>query len=134
MTEGPVLAYQNALAVEAPPLGLGAPPRERLIAFGLRSYELLSEAGCFISTKDHGRGGWYTDPVYAVQKAYIEQVLVELLGADAGTEYLVDVLLAPLCHEAFLYQRNIRMMSLKQMTEGWSALATAIASVADAWP
>lgn len=44
-----------------------------------------------------------------------------------------DVLLAPLCPDAFIYQRDVRMMSLEQMTDGWSALATAIASVADAW-
>jgi hypothetical protein len=87
----------------------GAAPRERLIAFGVRSYALLSEIGRFISTKDHESGSWYNHPVYAVQQAYVGQLLVELLGADTRTEYLVDVLL------------------------GHCALATAIASVADAW-
>jgi hypothetical protein len=84
------------------------------------------------STKDHERGSWYNHPVYAVQKAYVGQLLVELLGADTRTEYLVDVLVAPLCPDAFIYQRDVRKMSLAEMTNGWAPPATAIASVADA--
>jgi AcrR family transcriptional regulator len=71
LSEGPALAFQNALVSGAPPLGPSAPPRERLIAFGVRSYALLSEIGRFISTKDHESGSWYNHPVYAVQKAYV---------------------------------------------------------------
>jgi hypothetical protein len=89
-------------------------------AFGVRSNGLLSEISRFISTKDRENRSWYDHRVYAVQKAYVGHLLV------------VDVLLAPLCPDAFIYQRDVRMMSLEQMTDGWSALTTAIASVADA--
>jgi len=130
LSEGPLLAFQDALVAGAPPFGPGPPARERLIAFGVRSYGLLSEVGCFISTKDRDGGSWYGHPVYAVQKTYVGQLLVDLLGADTRTEYLVDVLLAPLCPDAFIYQLDVRKMSLEQMTDGWSALATAIVSPA----
>src|ERR1035438_4592808 len=74
LIEGPALAFQNALVAGAPPLEPGAPPRERLIAFGVRSYSLLSEIGRFISTKDHESVSWYNPPVYAVQKANVGQL------------------------------------------------------------
>ena len=53
-------------------------------------------------------------------------LLREILGDDTRTEYLVDALLAPLAPELFLYQREVRGMSLEDMIEGWQALADGV--------
>ena len=57
-------------------------------------------------------------------------LLREILGDDARTEYLADALLAPLAPEQFLYQREVRGMSLEQMIEGWQALADGVVAAA----
>jgi hypothetical protein len=42
----------------------------------------------------------------------------------------VDVLLAALAPELFLYQREIRGMSLEDLIDGWQTLADAIIATA----
>ena len=61
-------------------------------------------------------------------------LLREVLGDDARTEYLVDALLAPLAPEQFLFQREVRGMSLEEMIDGWQALADAVVATATATP
>jgi len=127
LIEEPERAFQDALIRGEPPLGPGAPPRQRLHAFGTGMLRLLEQNARCLRATEVVKAGRYNHPVYAFYQTHVALLLREILGESATTEYLVDSLLAPLSADAFLYQREIRGMSVEQLTDGWCALATAIA-------
>jgi AcrR family transcriptional regulator len=131
LIEEPERDFQDALIRGEPPLGPGAAPLERLHAFGAGSLRLLEQTARFISAKEGEKAGRYKHPVYAFHRTHVGLLLRQILGEGTRTDYLVDSLLAPLSADAFLYQREVRGMSLEQMIDGWGALATAVASAAE---
>jgi len=133
LIEEPERDFQDAVIRGEPPLGPGAPPEERLLAFGAGLLELLDRHARFILVGDKVITGRYRHPVYAFYRMHVALLLREVLGEGARTEYLVDALLAPLAPEPFIYQREVLGMSLQEMIEGWQALAeSVIASAGDA--
>jgi hypothetical protein len=74
--------------------------------------------------------GRQAHPVYAFQRTHVGFLLREILGDDPRIDYLVDALLAPLAPEHFLFQREIRGMSLAEMIDGWQTLADAVVAIA----
>jgi AcrR family transcriptional regulator len=126
LIEEPERDFQDAVIRGAPPLGPGAPPDERLLAFGAGLLRLLDRHARFILAGDKVLTGRYQHPVYAFYRMHVAFLLREILGEGARTEYLVDALLAPLAPEPFIFQREIRGMSLEEMTEGWQVLADAV--------
>jgi AcrR family transcriptional regulator len=123
----PEQAFQDALIRGEAPLGPGAPPAERLHAFGeglltfLDSHALYIQAGELL-----GGGKRYTHPVYAFYQTHVSLLLRQALGDTGNHEYMVDALLAPLSAEAVLYQRNQRELSLPEICAGWHALCDAV--------
>ena len=130
LIETPERDFQEALIRGDPPLGPGAPPLERLHAFGSGFLRLLDQTAPYLRATELEKTGRYNHPVYAFYQTHVALLLRELLGEGTRTEYLVDSLLAPLSADAFVYQREARELSLEEMTDGWCALASAI--VADA--
>lgn len=130
LIEEPERDFQDALIRGEPPLGPGAAPLERLHAFGAGNLRLLEQTARFIGAKAGEQAGRYKHPVYAFHRAHVGLLLRQVLGEGTRTDYLVDCLLAPLSADAFLYQREVRGMSVEQMIDGWCALATAVASAA----
>jgi AcrR family transcriptional regulator len=126
LIEEPERDFQEAVIRGEPPLGPGAPPVERLHAFGTALLELLERHARFIREAEGIRAGRFVHPVYSFQRTHLRLLLGEILGDGARTEYLVDCLLAPLGAEPFLYQREIRGLTLQEMIDGWRALADAI--------
>ena len=127
LIEEPERAFQDSLIRGEPPLGPGAPALARLHAFGAGMLGLLEQNARFLRATEVDKAGRYNHPVYAFYQTHVALLLREILGENATTEYFVDSLLAPLSADAFLYQREIRGLSVEQMTDGWCALATAIA-------
>jgi hypothetical protein len=76
-------------------------------------------------TGEGEKSGRFNHPVYAVYRTHVALLLGELLGESTHTDYLVDALLAPLGADAFLFQREVRGLTLEQITAGWCALADA---------
>jgi AcrR family transcriptional regulator len=126
LIEEPEREFQEALIRGAAPLGPGAPPLDRLHAFGAGLIQLLERTSRFIRPGEGEKTGRFNHPVYAAYRAHVALLLGELLGAGTRTDYLVDALLAPLGADAFLFQRDARRMSLEEITDGWCALADAI--------
>lgn len=128
LIEEPERDFQEAVIRGEPPLGPGAPPQERLHAFGVALLGLLERHAWFIREAEVMQEGRFGHPVYIFHRTHVALLLHEVLGEDALTDYLVDALLAPLSADAFLYQRVVRRLSIEEMTEGWCALADAVLS------
>ena len=129
LIEGPEIEFQNALIRGAPPLGPGAPPVQRLHAFGQGLLELLEVNAPYLQAADTGGppGRRYLHPVYLFYRTHLSLLLSQTLGPSGRTEYLTDCLIAPLSAEPFLHQRLARGLSLEEICDGWHALARAVA-------
>lgn len=113
--------FQSAFLEGPPPLGPGAPPDERALAFlhalADRTEEqlellLLAET----SAPDARYGGAY--------RAYHEHLamLVRLASPTADAHYLADALLAPLAATLFHRQRQVQGMPLGRIKDGLGRL------------
>ena len=132
LIEEPERDFQDELIRGEPPLGPGAPPTERLRAFGAGQLALLENHARFMFAGDKILAGRHDHPVYAFHRVHLAYLLREILGDDARTDYLVDALLAALAPDLFLYQREVRGMSLEDLIDGWETLADAVVATATA--
>jgi AcrR family transcriptional regulator len=132
LVEEPERAFQDELIRGAPPLGPGAPPQERLHAFGDRMLEFLEGHATFVGAAEKLGGGAtrYGHPVHAFYRTHLVVLLRQILGEGPHTEYFADCLLSMLAAEPFLYQRRSRGLTLEDLRSGWHALADAIVATA----
>jgi AcrR family transcriptional regulator len=130
LIEDPEREFQDGFIRGEPPLGPGAPPAERLRAFGTALLHLLDSYAWFMREAETVKETRYGHPVYSAYRTHVALLLRELRGDDPTTEYLVDALLAPLRAESFLYQRDVLGLSLEDLVEGWCTLVDAVAATA----
>jgi AcrR family transcriptional regulator len=114
--------FQEHVIRGTPPLGPGAPARERLIAFGERLLEHLQRHAELIAAGELG-GARLTSAPYA---AYRQHVALLLREADPGcdAELLAEMLLAALSAELFIHLREQRALPLERLQAGWRELVT----------
>jgi AcrR family transcriptional regulator len=113
-------SFQEAVIRGEPPLGPGAPPAERLLAFGEAMLDTLEAHSELLLAAETGPAR-YTHPAYAVHRLHVTLLLVEAQpGCDA--ELLADSLLSALGAELFVYLRRVREMPLERLKDGWRAL------------
>jgi AcrR family transcriptional regulator len=121
------LELQEAVIRGPPPLGPGAPPAERLVAFGHAWLDVLVRHGDIVLAAEHGPVGTrFRSPVYASHRAHVVLLLREA-RPDADAEYLADVLLAALGSELVLLLRTERRMDADRVKAGWTELARSVA-------
>ena len=113
------IELQEGLIRGAPPLGPGAPARERLIAFGAAYLQFLERHGRLLATA--GGASWLLSEPYALYRTHVT-LLLEQAGCGESAQYLGDVLMAPLAAPAFLYQRDLRERSLEELTAAYEDL------------
>jgi AcrR family transcriptional regulator len=115
--------FQEEVIRGPAPLGPGAPPVERIIAFGRAWLDLLDSHGDIVLAAESGPiGARFRSRVYASHRAHLELLIAEARpGADAG--YLADALLAALDSELVLFMRTDRGRSLEEIKAGWQELA-----------
>jgi AcrR family transcriptional regulator len=112
--------FQETVIRGEPPLGPGAPPAERLVAFGEAMLDTLEAHSELLLAAETGPAR-YTHPAYAVHRLHVTLLLAEAQpGCDA--ELLADSLLSALGAELFVYLRRVREMPLERLKEGWRAL------------
>jgi AcrR family transcriptional regulator len=121
-------AFQEAILRGPPPLGPGASPRERLIAFG---QGMLAHLEChgelLLEIEACHPAEWQRSQPYAFLWLHARALLDEArLGGDS--EYLADALLATLTPSTFHHQRSVRGLSLERLKLGFRALVDAIVS------
>ncbi|WP_242884534.1 TetR/AcrR family transcriptional regulator [Actinomadura litoris] len=94
---------QGELLRGAPPLGPGAPPRDRLAAFYAAMVDLL-EAHISLVLGAEAGGARLTTGAYGFWRAHVRMLLAE--GGVPGPDVLADALLAPLASEIYSHQRG----------------------------
>jgi AcrR family transcriptional regulator len=103
------------------PLGPGAPPVERLIAFGERLFEHFAKHGELIAAAEAGGAIRYRSAPFSVYRTHV-QMLVREAAPYADWEYLSDALMASLRADHVHYLRQIREMPDDRLAAGWTDL------------
>lgn len=102
------------------PLGPGAPPVERMVAFGHALLDLTCERGdLLLAALPTSPTLRYQSVVHAAYRAHVSHLLGELEVSDA--DYLADALLAALTPELVLVQIE-RGMTIEECKQGWESL------------
>ncbi len=104
------------------PLGPGAPPRERLVAFGERMLEHIEIQGDLLVAAENGAPGErLRHSVYAAYRAHVTALLGES-AYEGEIGYLADVLLGALVSELVLFQRRYLGLSQAELKRSWGEL------------
>jgi AcrR family transcriptional regulator len=114
---------QDEMIRGEPPLGPGAPPLERLIAFGQAYIEFLNTHGELLRLAEGSEMSHLDHSPYAVYRTHVALLLREG-GLGARSDFLADVILAPLAATMFSYLRGVRQLSCDELTDAHADLCT----------
>lgn len=120
---------QDAVLNGPPPLGPGAPPCVRLIAFGEAMLDRLETHIEILLDAEVASGGTFprSEP-YMVHWLHI-RTLVAQARPTCDVDYTTDVLLGALNAQAFAHQRRFREMPLDRLKAGYGDLVDRMLSV-----
>jgi AcrR family transcriptional regulator len=118
---------QHALLRGEPPLGPGAPPQERMLAFLAALVELLEQRGEIIRASEQSApGGRISGGAYGAWHQHLTGLLTELRPGE-DPEALGHILLAPLAAETWTGLRQAGAIQRDQLSRAleqtWSAAA-----------
>lgn len=120
--------FQEQLIRGEPPLGPGAPPLERLIAFGEGVIDLIANHGDLIMAAQVGKAGArFAGPVYATYRMHVHALLSEI-DPKIDADYFADVLLAALNAESYAFWIDDAGLDRRRIAAGFATLANAIAA------
>src|SRR3982751_4812961 len=117
-------AFQDELIRGEPPLGPGAPPVDRICAFGRGMLGLLEQHGEMLLAAELG-ARWVRGEagVYALYRTHLA-MLVREAAPELDDEFIAEALLAPFSAETFLYLRKGRELPLERLEEGYDQLVS----------
>jgi len=115
-------SFQEELIRGAPPLGPGAPPRERLIAFGEALLDMLERHAPLLVAAEVGGERFLSAP-YGVYRLHATLLLHEA-DPHCDAELLADLLLGALGAEQFIYLRELRGVPLERLKRAWAELVS----------
>lgn len=111
---------QDAFIAGPPPLGPGAAPMDRLIAFGDALLTLTDERGDLLLAAEPVEPlQRYRSPVLGAYRAHLTSLLDELRPTRAA--YFAEVLLATLAPELIIHQLRSGI-TLAELRDGWEEL------------
>lgn len=117
--------FQARFMFGPPPLGPGAPPLERLIAFGAERIAWLLEFGELARAAEASAGDRFDVPAALLCHRHLEMLLREArLTADPWL--MASALGAMLEPERLLHAVRVHRIAPEQLTETWRELATRI--------
>jgi AcrR family transcriptional regulator len=111
--------FQAAYMFGPPPLGPGAPPAQRLIAFGRARLAGVGVEGEMRRAAEESSR--YTSPPYNVTKSHVSLLLREA-GAAGDIALLADSLLAALDAALVLHQIQVLGYTAEQVADHWERL------------
>jgi AcrR family transcriptional regulator len=112
--------WQGSVISGPPPLGPGAPPMERLLAFGRSRLELNLRLADLIRAA--GRAGARNYAAYSFVAMHLRHLMGEL-GVTGDVPLLATALLAPLEVPILEQQVQIEGIEVDRITEAWEDLA-----------
>jgi AcrR family transcriptional regulator len=120
--------FQDRMIRGEPPLGPGAPPCERLIAFGEAVLDHLDGHAQLIAAAELG-GARFSSPPYGVYRAHVTMLLAEA-DPECDSEALAELLLATLAADLFIHMRELREIPLERFKAGWRELVWRVLTAA----
>jgi AcrR family transcriptional regulator len=115
--------FQDELILGPPPLGPGAPARERLRAFGEGYLDLLERhAGLLMAAEAHGIEARGPHALYATHLT----ILVREAAPQLDAQFTAEALLATLAPAHHQRARLGLGWSLGRLSDGWNGLVDAI--------
>jgi AcrR family transcriptional regulator len=118
-------SFQEGFIRGAAPLGPGAQPRERLIAFGERMLEHIEIQGDLLAAAEGAPGERLRHSVYGAYRAHVT-ALLEQSGYAGDIGYLADVLLGALTAELVLFQQREMAIAPDRLKAGWAGLIASL--------
>lgn len=115
--------WQAGVISGPPPLGPGAPPKERLLAFGASRMRLHLDQAALIEAAGRTWGENYA--VLGFASLHLRLLLTEL-GVEGNLHYLATALLAPLSVQVLRQQIDHGGMTEQQVLAGWADLVTRV--------
>ncbi|HYH57677.1 MAG TPA: helix-turn-helix domain-containing protein [Thermoleophilaceae bacterium] len=123
-------AFQEAFIRGEPPLGPGAPPVDRLRAFGHAMIDLLESHGDIILAAESGSAcARFRAPAFRAHRAHVTSLLREL-DPRLDAEYHADSLLAVLAADQHRHLRREREMPVERLRAGWDSVVAAVEALA----
>ena len=114
--------FQEAFIRGEPPLGPGAPPAERLVAFGEGMLDLLEAHGDLLLVAEGGDlMAQQRSDAWAAYHWHVRNLVAEA-APDLDEEVCAGMLLAALSARTFFHQRRGRGMALERLKAGWGSL------------
>src|SRR5438445_4557077 len=113
-------AFQEHIIRGEPPLGPGAAPRERLIAFGQGVLDQLDRHAMLVAAAEVGGARFLSAP-YGVYRLHVTLLLREI-DPTCDAEVLAEMLLAALGADLFVYLRHLRSLPLERLKSSWREL------------
>jgi AcrR family transcriptional regulator len=121
--------FQEEAIRGEPPLGPGAPPVERLIAFGNEYLRLLErDLDLVMAAEASPTARRLRGAPYEFYRTHLTLLAREARPA-ADAEYVADALLATLTGEVVWYQLRLREMPLERIAGGFASLVRALCAV-----
>ncbi|AWG99756.1 TetR family transcriptional regulator [Rhodococcus ruber Chol-4] len=115
-------ALQQQFLTGPPPLGPGADPVDRLVAFGRARIRLVEVQGEVLRAAESSAEARFNAPARAVSLTHIE-FLLRTAGVDGDLPLLAQSLFAPLEATLVLHQWRDLGYSLDRLADGWADLA-----------
>ncbi|MFC3961317.1 TetR/AcrR family transcriptional regulator [Nocardia jiangsuensis] len=115
--------FQGAFLFGPPPLGPGAPPVRRLVAFGRARLLDIEVEGELHRAAELGEAEQrYRNPPYNVSRVHVTTLLREA-GAPGDPRLLADALLAPLAAALVMHQLHDLGYTRDEIADNWETLA-----------
>ncbi len=120
--------FQEQLIRGEPPLGPGAPPVERLIAFGEGVIDLIAAHGDLIMAAQLGKAGArFAGPVYATYRIHVRGLLGDI-DPRMDVDYFADVVLSSLNAEMYAFWSSDVGLDHQRIKSGFVQLVKSIAA------
>jgi AcrR family transcriptional regulator len=112
--------FQEAMLFGPPPLGPGAPPTERLQAYGRERLKFVERHLALLSDAARDPQNRFSAPAM-VQRTHV-RVLLESAGTTGDLDAQADALVALLEPDYLAHQLTDRGRTLEQLADAWTSL------------
>ncbi|MFG1795735.1 TetR/AcrR family transcriptional regulator [Nocardia sp. NPDC049149] len=120
--------FQEAFIFGPPPLGPGAPPADRIVAFGrARLLDIDVEGELYRAAEEGAAGDRYSGAPYGLLKRHVSMLLREA-QTPGEISLLADSLLATLSAGLIMHQMHVQGYSRDQIGDNWEALVRHVVS------